>query len=302
MRRIDHSVNMHDRANRNGMRYIAERYIRRYITLMSSNVLDRPGERGARSFITAVAAVLSLASVPGLAFAATIGVFAAASLKEAMDAQAQRFEADTGAKIVAVYGGSNALAKQIEAGAPAQIFISADEDWMNYLERRGLLMPGSRSNLLGNALVLIAPATSNQALRIAPGFALAAALGKEKLAMANPDSVPAGKYGRSALEALGTWKSIEKQVVRTDNVRAALALVARGEAAFGIVYATDAQAEKSVRIVDTFPETTHAPIVYPAALITPAAPAAKAFLEFLGSRAARPVWQKYGFLPREVGR
>jgi molybdate transport system substrate-binding protein len=197
-----------------------------------------------------------------------------------------------------VYGGSNALARQIEAGAPAQVFISADEDWMDYLDRRGSLVPGSRSNLLGNTLVLIAPASSRQALRIAPGFALAPALGGGKIAMANPDSVPAGKYGRTALESVGVWQSVEKQVVRTDNVRAALALVARGEAAFGIVYRTDALAEKSVRIVDTFPEATHAPIVYPAALVRPdASTAARAFLEFLRSGAARPTWQKYGFAP-----
>jgi molybdate transport system substrate-binding protein len=245
--------------------------------------------------------LLGLQPAP-LAAGADVRVFAAASLREAMDAQAQRFEADTGNKVAVVYGGSNALARQIEAGAPAQIFISADEDWMDYLERRGLLLAGTRSNLLGNTLVLIATASSKQALRIAPGFSLAEALGNGKLAMANPDSVPAGKYGKSALEALGKWKSVEKQVVRTDNVRAALALVARGEAAFGIVYSTDALAERSVRIVDSFPESTHAPIVYPAALIAPAAPAAKAFLEFLSSRAARPIWQKYGFLPGGVGR
>jgi len=169
---------------------------------------------------------------------------------------------------------------------------------MDYLDRRRLLVPGTRSNLLSNELVLIAPASSSAVLRIAPGIGLAAALGNEKLAMANPDSVPAGKYGKSALESLGAWKSIEKQVVRTDNVRAALALVARGEAAFGIVYKTDALAEKNVRIVDAFPTATHAPIVYPAALVAPGrSPAAKALLDFLRSRAARPIWEKYGFAP-----
>jgi molybdate transport system substrate-binding protein len=239
---------------------------------------------------------------PLLAAGAEVRVFAAASLKEALDAQTGTFEAQTGTRVIAVYGGSNALAKQIEAGAPAQAFISADEDWMDYLDRRGLLVLGSRSNLLGNALVLIAPATSKHALRIAPGFALAAALGSDKLAMANPDSVPAGKYGKSALETLGIWRNVEKQVVRTDNVRAALALVARREAAFGIVYRTDALAEKSVRIVDTFPEATHAPIVYPAALVAPATPAAKTFLDFLRSSAASNAWRKYGFVPGEAGR
>jgi molybdate transport system substrate-binding protein len=178
------------------------------------------------------------------------------------------------------------------------VFISADEDWMDYLDRRRLLVPGTRANLLRNELVLIAPSSSSAALRIAPGFGLATALRNEKLAMANPDSVPAGKYGKSALESLGVWKSVEKQVVRTDNVRAALALVARGEATFGIVYKTDALAEKNVRIVDTFAETTHAPIVYPAALVAPAkSPVAKAFLDFLRSVVARPIWEKYGFAP-----
>jgi molybdate transport system substrate-binding protein len=196
------------------------------------------------------------------------------------------------------YGASNALARQIEAGAPADVFISADLDWVDYVEQRALLVPGSRVNLLRNELVLIAPSSSSAALRIGPGFGLAAALRNEKLAMANPDSVPAGKYGKSALESLGVWKSVEKQVVRTDNVRAALALVARGEAAFGIVYKTDALAEKNVRIVDTFPEATHAPVVYPSALVAPGrSPAAKALFDFLRSGAARPIWEKYGFAP-----
>jgi molybdate transport system substrate-binding protein len=239
---------------------------------------------------------------PAPSHAQRITVFAAASLKEALDAQARSFEAATGAKLVLVYGGSNALAKQIAAGAPAQLFISADEDWMDYVERRGLLAPGSRSNLLGNALVLIAPADSHDALRIAPGFALAAALGNGKLAMANPGSVPAGKYGKAALESLGIWKSVEKQVVRTENVRAALALVARREAKFGIVYRTDALAERSVRIVDMFSETTHPPIVYPAALVAPATPSAKAFLDFLRSAAAVAGWRRYGFVPSEAAR
>jgi molybdate transport system substrate-binding protein len=239
---------------------------------------------------------LASAAIPALG--AEVTVFAAASLREAMDEQAKRFEFAAGSKVIVTYGGSNALARQIEAGAPAEVFISADEEWMDYLDRRRRLVPGTRSNLLSNELVLIAPASSSAALRIAPGFGLATALRNEKLAMANPDSVPAGKYGKSALERLGVWNSVEKQVVRTDNVRAALALVARGEAAFGIVYKTDALAEKNVRIVDAFPTATHAPIVYPAALVAPGrSPAAKALLDFLRSGAARPIWEKYGFVP-----
>jgi molybdate transport system substrate-binding protein len=230
------------------------------------------------------------------ALAADVTVFAAASLKEAMDAQATRFEADTGSKVIVSYGSSNALARQIEAGAPADIFISADRDWMNYVEQRHLLRPGTRFDLLRNTLVLIAPADSNATLRIAPDFALAAALGPEKLAMANPDSVPAGRYGRRALEALGVWTSVAPKVVRAENVRAALLLVARGEAPFGIVYSTDAMADRRVKIVDTFPASSHPPIVYPAALVATNQPAAaKALLDDLRSPAARAVWEKYGF-------
>ncbi len=249
--------------------------------------------------VAALVTLLALsmgAAMPAMSAAVT--VFAATSLKEAMDEQAKKFESVAGSKVIVAYGGSNALARQIEAGAPAEVFVSADEDWMDYLDRRRLLVPGTRSNLLGNELVLIVPAGSRTMLRIAPGFGLATALGSDKLAMANPDSVPAGKYGKSALERLGVWNSLEKQVVRTDNVRAALALVARSEAAFGIVYKTDAMTEKNVRIVDTFPRTTHAPIVYPAALVAPGrSPAAKALLDFLRSGAARPIWEKYGFAP-----
>lgn len=229
---------------------------------------------------------------------ATITVFAAASLKEALDEQARRFETQTGNKVIVSYAGSNALARQIDAGAPADVFISADLDWMDYLDRRSRLVPGSRIHLLRNDLVLIAPAASKIALRIAPHFALADALRTEKLAMANPDSVPAGKYGRAALTALGVWAAVEKQVVRTENVRGALALVARGEAALGIVYASDARADKDVRVVDTFPESTHPPIVYPAALVAPVrTPAAQALLAYLRSAAARATWQRYGFAP-----
>src|SRR5437660_7559211 len=211
--------------------------------------------------------VLLLALPISTARAATVTVFAAASLKEAVDDQARQFKARSGDSVVVSYAASNALAKQIDAGAPADLFLSADVDWMDYLDQRKLLAPSSRATLLANALVLIAPASSKTALKIGPGFALAAALGGGKLAMANPASVPAGKYGKSALQALGVWSSIEARVARTDNVRAALALVSRGGAPIGIVYRTDALADRSVRIVDTFPAATHAPIRYPAAIL-----------------------------------
>lgn len=230
------------------------------------------------------------------AAAANVTVFAAASLKEALDDQAKQFEATTGNKVVVSYAASNTLARQIESGAPADVFISADLDWMDYLDRRHLLAPDTRYNLLRNSIVLIAPASSISTLKIAPDFGLASALGSEKLAMANPDSVPAGKYGKDALESLGVWSSVEKQVARAENVRAALALVSRGEVPFGIVYRTDAVADKGVRVVDTFPPSSHPPIIYPVALVaTSKSSAAKELLDFLRSPSARPVWEKYGF-------
>jgi molybdate transport system substrate-binding protein len=234
------------------------------------------------------------------ASAADVVVFGAASLKEALDAQAKQFESATGNKVVVSYAASNTLAKQIESGAPADLFISADLDWMDYIDRKALVRPGTRVNLLRNALVLIAPVSSKAALEIAPGFDLASALGSDRFAMANPDSVPAGKYGKSALEYLGVWGKVEKQAARAENVRAALALVSRGEAPFGIVYATDAYADKGVRIVGTFPAASHPPIVYPAAILASSkSPAARPFLDHLRSTPARATWEKYGFTPSQ---
>jgi molybdate transport system substrate-binding protein len=230
------------------------------------------------------------------ALAATVTVFGAASLKEALDEQAGRFEKSTGNHVIVAYGASNTLARQIEAGAPADLFISADLDWMNYLDQRHLLAPQTRVDLLRNTLVLIAPASSKASVEIRPGFDLAGALGDGKLAMANPDSVPAGKYGKRALEHLGAWSGVERKVAGAENVRAALALVSRGEAPFGIVYATDAVADRNVRVVGTFPADSHPAIVYPAALISAGkSVAARPLLDYLRSTAARPVWEKYGF-------
>jgi molybdate transport system substrate-binding protein len=228
--------------------------------------------------------------------AADVTVFAAASLKESMDEQARRFESTTGNKVIVSYGASNALAKQIESGAPADVFISADLDWMDYLDQRKLLAPNTRANLLNNTLVLVAPAASTSTLKIAPNFPLASALGSDKLAMANPDSVPAGKYGKSALESLGVWKSVEGRVARAETVRAALALVSRGEAPFGIVYKTDAMADKGVKVIDTFPSSSYPPIVYPIAVVANAKSTATiALVEYLRSAPARQGWEKYGF-------
>jgi molybdate transport system substrate-binding protein len=256
-------------------------------------------DRRMRCFKAVLSSVLLatywLAASPAV-MAADATAFAAASLKEAMDEQAKSFEASTGNKVIVSYGASNTLAKQIEAGAPADVFISADLDWMDYLDQRRALVANTRFDLLRNTLVLIAPAASASMLKIGPNFALAAALGSEKLAMANPDSVPAGKYGKSALEQLRVWASVEKQVARAENVRAALALVSRGEAPFGIVYRTDALADKGVRIVDTFPPDSHPPIIYPAAIVaTSKSTAARPLLEYLRSAPARSVWEKYGF-------
>jgi molybdate transport system substrate-binding protein len=244
----------------------------------------------------ALGVCLTLAGIPmESARAADLTVFAAASLKEALDEQVSRFQAETRTKVVVSYAASNALAKQIEAGAPADLVLSADIDWIDYLDQRKLLRPGARINLLGNRLVLIAPADSRPSLRIARGFGLAAALAGNRLAMANPDSVPAGKYGRDALRSLGVWADIEPHIARAENVRAALLLVARGEAPFGIVYATDALAEPKVRIVDTFPENTHTAIVYPVAIVaTSRSPYAQRFVDSLAAPAARAIWARHG--------
>jgi molybdate transport system substrate-binding protein len=249
----------------------------------------------AKTLALSIGIVLVLAALP--LRAANVTVFAAASLKEAFDDAARQFEAASGDKLSISYAGSNALAKQIEAGAPADVFISADLEWMDYLDSRHLLKSGTRFNLLRNTLVLVAPAASNVALKIAPNFALAAALGGGKLSMANPDSVPAGKYGKSALERLGVWASVQDKVARGENVRAALAFVSRGEAPLGIVYNTDALADNGVKVVDTFPADSYPPIIYPAALVmsTAASPAAQAFLDYLRTPAAARIWEKYGF-------
>jgi molybdate transport system substrate-binding protein len=242
-----------------------------------------------------LAAALCALSPP--AVAETITVFAAASLKEALDAAVKPFESRAGHRVAISYAASNALAKQVEAGAPASIFISADTDWIDYVESRGLAVAGSRVNLLANDLVLIAPASSATALRIAPGFDLARALGKGRLAIANPSSVPAGKYARAALSALGAWNGVEARLAPAENVRAALAFVARGEAPLGIVYRTDAMAEKAVRIVDAFPPGTHPPIVYPLVLLKGATSATRALAAHLAAPDTRATWEHFGFRP-----
>ncbi|MCW5604328.1 MAG: molybdate ABC transporter substrate-binding protein [Burkholderiales bacterium] len=230
--------------------------------------------------------------------AADTTVFAAASMKNALDEVQKIWAAQNGGKVIASYAASSALARQIEKGAPADIFISADLDWMDYLSQRKLVNEGSRTNLLRNQLVMIAPAGSNATVDLKPGLKLGELLGKERLSMADPDSVPAGKYGKAALEKLGLWPQVSDRLARGENVRTALNFVARAEAPLGIVYRTDAAAESKVKIVAAFPGDSHPPIVYPAALLAASKNAeAAAFFTFMKSEAATGIFRKHGFLP-----
>lgn len=251
-----------------------------------------------RALAALVLATASLSiAMPAVSLAQEkVVVFAAASLKNAVDEIVEDWEARTGKTAAVSYAGSSTLAKQIEQGAPADIFISADLDWMGYLSAKGLTVKESERVLLGNRLVLVAPAGSNSEAIITPGFDLAGVLGDGRLAMANVDAVPAGKYGKAALETLGVWGSVSGRVAQADNVRAALALVAAGEAPLGIVYETDAAAEPAVRILDRFPEDSHPPIRYPVARVAGMeSPAAADLMEFLLLPAARASFEEQGF-------
>lgn len=244
-----------------------------------------------------MAAVLPVSTVSAQS-RADVTIFAAASLRDALDELAREYERQGRGKAAISYAGSPMLARQIEKGAPADIFISADTDWMDYLAKAGLIRIETRVNLLTNRLVLIAPAGSRVQLAIVRGFPLAALLGDRRLAMADPDSVPAGKYGRAALESLGVWGEVAPKVARAENVRAALALVARNETPLGVVYRTDALAEPRVRTVGEFPAELHPQIVYPAAIVTTGqSKIAYAYLRYLRSHAALAVWQRHGFGP-----
>ncbi len=243
----------------------------------------------------ALVALLSLQLPASAQSDDTTVVFAAASLKNALDAAVEDYMSRTGNKVAISYAGSSTLAKQIEAGAPADIFLSANVDWMDKLAEADLIDKASRVTLLGNSIVLVAPQDSTVSLTIAPGFPLAAALGDGRLAMAETTGVPAGIYGRAALQSLGVWDSVADHVAQADNVRAALALVSRGETPLGIVYATDAKADPGVRVVGTFPADSHPPILYPAALTAEPRPAARNLFAFLVSPDARPFYEKQGF-------
>lgn len=224
-----------------------------------------------------------------------ITVFAASSLTDVVRRLAADFTHSTGIPVRTSFAASSALARQITSGAPADLFISADVAWMDDLQRRGLIRAGTRRDLVGNRLVLIAPKDSRVQLRIAPRFALAAALGDGRLAVGDPDSVPVGRYARAALTALGVWPQVANRLVRADNVRVALEFVARGEVPLGIVYSTDAAIDPNVRVVGVFPASTHPPIVYPAALTSAAKPDAARLLDFLEGPAAAAVFEHFGF-------
>ncbi len=222
-------------------------------------------------------------------------VFAAASLKNALDNLSSTWQQESGQTVKTSYAASSTLAKQLEEDAPAQIFISADLDWMNYVAGKGLIKPESRSNLLGNKLVLIAPKDSTAAIDLKPGADLAKVLGDGRLAMGNVDSVPAGKYGKAALEKLGVWSSVSNKLAQAESVRAALLLVSRGEAPLGVVYQTDAASDPSVKIVAVFPADSHPPIIYPVALTKKANAAAAVFLDYMESAKAKPYFEAQGF-------
>jgi len=255
-----------------------------------------------RSIVAAVTVLAALAALtapaaPAAAADAAVVVFAAASLKNALDDAVAIYGERTAKRVVVSYAATSTLARQIEQAAPADLFFPADVVWMDYLQERGLIRSGSRHTLLGNRLVLIAPRDSGISIDIAPGMDLASGLGTDgHLAMANTDSVPAGRYGKAALASLGAWKSVADRVVHADSVRAALAFVARGEAPLGVVYATDAAAEPKVRVLGAFPGDSHPPILYSVAIAAASRnPDAGAFLDFLLSDDALAAFTRHGF-------
>lgn len=257
---------------------------------------------GLVALLGAPAHAQTVAQTPSQASASTspILVFAAASLRGTVNEALAAYTAQTGRRAVASYAASSALARQIEQGAPADIFASADLDWMDWLSARDLVRPDTQQRFLGNRLVLIAPRDSAVALTIAPGFPIAAAIGAGRIALGEPNAVPAGRYARAAFETLGVWEAIRDRVAGAENVSAALALVARGEAALGVVYATDAAAEPRVRTVGIFPDSSHPRIVYPFAVTrTSSHPHAGDLMIWLASPAARDIFARAGFILRD---
>ena len=222
-------------------------------------------------------------------------VFGAASLTNVLDEIGAAYTRETGQPVKFSYAASSVLAKQVEAGAKADVFFSADTDWMDYLQTRNLIDKSTRKELLGNRLVLVAPATSQVQLKIAENFPLGKALGSSRLATGDPDSVPVGKYARAALTSLKVWDEVADRLIRAENVRSALAFIARGEAPLGIVYETDAKVDKKVRVVDVFPDNSHLPITYPVAAMADAQPGAARFVTYLRGDVAAAAFRKYGF-------
>jgi molybdate transport system substrate-binding protein len=251
-----------------------------------------------RSAVLALVAALATLSLPTHAADAQkpeLLVFAASSLTNVLDELGAAYSTASGQPVKFSYAASSVLARQIESGAKADVFLSADTEWMDYIDTRNLIDKRTRRNLLGNQLVLVAPADSTVKVKIAQGFPLAKTLGDGRLTTGDPDSVPVGRYAEAALTSLGVWDSVADRLARAENVRAALGFVARGEAVLGIVYETDALVEKKVRIVDTFPASSHPPIVYPVATAAKSHDGARDFVKFLGSKEAAAVFRKYGF-------
>jgi molybdate transport system substrate-binding protein len=254
--------------------------------------------RKGKSILAAIVAIIAIAAAPYAAEARdkTITVFAAASMKNALDDVDAAFTRQSGIKSVASYEASSALMKQIEGGAPADVFVSADLKWMDYGSEKKLIKDDTRVNLLVNALVLIAPKDSKiDKVTIAPGVDLAKLAGDGRIATGDVKAVPVGLYAKAALERLGVWSAVEPKLAMTANVRAALTLVARGEAPLGIVYATDARVEPGVKVVGVFPDTSHDPIVYPVAATVSAKPETSQYLAYLRSTAAKSIFESYGF-------
>ncbi len=244
----------------------------------------------------ALAAAMLASPPPAAAQEKSLTIFAAASLKNALDDVNKHYTDKTSVKAVTSYAASSALIKQIEQGAPADIFISADLDWMKYGQEKKLIQDASRFNLLGNRLVLIAPKDSKIGdVKIGPGFDLAALVGDGRIATGDVQAVPVGKYAKAALEKLGAWEKAASRFAMAENVRAALLLVARGEAALGIVYETDAKVDPNVKVVGVFPADSYPPIVYPAAATRNARPEAKGYLDFLRTGTAQVFFERNGF-------
>jgi molybdate transport system substrate-binding protein len=253
-------------------------------------------KRSWRAWLASSACLLALQSVAGQTDKG-ITVFAAASLTNALQDLGDGFTKETSIPVRFSFAASSALARQIENGSRADLFFSADLEWMDYLQARNLIQPTTRHDVLENQLVLIGSADSKISLKIGPKFALAAAVGTQRLATGDPDSVPVGRYAHEALANLGVWDDVAARLVRADSVRSALAFVDRGEAALGIVYATDALVDKKVRVIDVFPAASHMPIIYPAALTVGAKADAAKFLAYIRGPAGNLAFERYGFTP-----